>query len=51
MDLNDYKNISKKILDISNNKLKYKKYANNIFRFFKEQQKYNFANIILEKII
>jgi glycosyltransferase involved in cell wall biosynthesis len=51
VDLNDYKNISKKILDISNNKLKYKKYANNIFRFFKEQQKSNFANVILEKVI
>jgi glycosyltransferase involved in cell wall biosynthesis len=51
INLNNYENISNKILDISSNKLKYKKFSNNIFRFFREQQKFNFANVILDKII
>jgi len=51
INLNNYDDISNKILDISSNKLKYKKFSNNIFRFFREQQKFNFANVILDKII
>jgi glycosyltransferase involved in cell wall biosynthesis len=51
INLNNYRDISSKILDISSNKLKYKKFSNNIFRFFREQQKFNFANVILDKII
>lgn len=51
VNLNNYEDISSKILDISNNKLKYKKFSNNIFRFYREQQKFNFAKVILEKIV
>ena len=51
VNLNNYEDISSKILDISNNKLKYKKFSNNIFRFYREQQKFNFAKVILEKMV
>jgi len=51
INLNNFEDISSKILDIYSNKLKYKKFSNNIFRFFREQQKFNFANVILDKII
>ena len=51
VNLNNYEDISSKILHISSNKLKYKKFSNNIFRFYREQQKFNFANVILDKII
>jgi glycosyltransferase involved in cell wall biosynthesis len=51
VNLDNYENISSKILDISTNKLKYKKHSNNIFKFFLEQQKFKFSNVILEKII
>ena len=51
VNLNNYEDISSKILHISSNKLKYKKFSNNIFRFYREQQKFNFAKVILEKIV